>query len=60
MKEIIIKRLATIVAALDKVSVSGRQNCATISGCIGALEEILNYLNGCEITSDVTEGQSEK
>lgn len=49
MKNRILQNISAVITALNKISVSGKDNLANLSGSICVLEDVCTALNVCEI-----------
>lgn len=49
MKEELIKKLSTVIGALNNVSVNGRQNLVNLSGSIAIIEEVIIALGDSKV-----------
>lgn len=53
MKAEILNRLQAVYNALDKTTVSGRQNLNNVSASMGILEDVIARIRRCEIAEIV-------
>lgn len=52
-KNEILKKLEMVLAALNNITVCGKQNLANLSGSIAILEEIGGVINNCDIAMNI-------
>lgn len=50
VKDEVLCKLNTLIGVLNKISVSGEQNCDNVSGSIKIVRDICNTISKCEIT----------
>lgn len=58
MKDEIMQRVSAVIAALNNISVCGKQNLANLSGCIAILEETVSILDGYEFAPPDNGGEN--
>lgn len=59
MKDRVLQNISAVVAALNTVTVSGKNNLANLSGSIAILEELYTALGACEIIAPETNTEKE-